>query len=117
MYGVECSSRDSAFAILQKSLGPNGGLCVLSDGNIEPLTLDPVFHSRELRVVGSSDGEDYVGHAQELFDRWRLDHAPFQDLFEWRISHIELEMAFTRMLRESLPIKILVTYNPDKLPL
>ncbi len=57
--GLECSSRESAFAALQRHLKPNARLCVLADGNLEPLTLTPEFHSRELSVVASSGGEDY----------------------------------------------------------
>ncbi len=110
-FGIECSSRDAAFAMLQRSLRPNSELCVLSDGNIEPLTLNPVFHSHELRIIGSSDGEDYVGDARELFDTWRLNHAPLQSFFEWRVGSKELEVAFARMLQEVPPIKALVTYD------
>ena len=61
--GLECSSRDAAFELLQARMAHDGRLCVLSDGNLEPLTLTPHFHARELSVVGSSDGWDYHAHA------------------------------------------------------
>ncbi|HKB47270.1 MAG TPA: zinc-binding alcohol dehydrogenase, partial [Ktedonobacterales bacterium] len=51
--GFECSARNEAFALLQRRLAPHGRLCVLSDGNVEPLTLTAAFHEKELRVVGS----------------------------------------------------------------
>jgi len=56
--GFECSARNDAFALLQRQLAPHGRLCVLSDSNVEPLTLTAAFHEKELRVVGSSDGWD-----------------------------------------------------------
>ena len=49
--GVECSSRQAGFATLQHHLKPGGQICVLADGNLEPLTLMPEFHARELSVV------------------------------------------------------------------
>ncbi len=65
--GVECSSRQTAFAALQRHLNPHGRICVLSDGNLEPLVLLPEFHARELRILASSDGDDYPAHAAAFF--------------------------------------------------
>ncbi len=110
-FGIECSGRDSAFAMLQRSLHPSSQLCVLSDGNLEPLTLDPVFHSRELHIIGSSDGKDYASDAEELFDTWRQNRAPLDALFEWRVSSRELDTTFIRMLDEAPPIKVLIIYD------
>src|SRR5438309_112612 len=62
--GFECSSRDRAFQLLQAALAPRGRACILADGNIEPLTLAPAFHVKELTVIGSSDGLDYRTYAR-----------------------------------------------------
>ena len=58
MYPIafECSSNNRAFELLQRKMQPEGRICILSDGNIEPLTLTPTFHEKELMIVGSSDG-------------------------------------------------------------
>ncbi len=65
--GVECSSRQAAFAALQRHLKPYGQICVSADGNLEPLVLLPEFHARELGIVASSDGDDYPRHAAAFF--------------------------------------------------
>src|SRR5262249_51536801 len=44
-YGFECSSRDAAFGVLQTALAREGRICILADGNLEPLTLAPQFHA------------------------------------------------------------------------
>ncbi|WP_420596288.1 hypothetical protein [Deinococcus sp.] len=44
--------------------------CVLSDGDWGALTLPPAFHTRELRVVASSDSENYQTYAE-----WLWEHA------------------------------------------
>ncbi len=107
--GVECSSTQAGFALLQRSVKPNGQLCLLSDGNLEPLVLIPEFHSRELSVVASSDGEDYPGYARALFDYWRKTKGPLERLFDWRVSASELPQTFERMLVER-PLKVFVSY-------
>ncbi|CAA9565846.1 MAG: hypothetical protein AVDCRST_MAG86-1049 [uncultured Truepera sp.] len=107
--GVECSSAQAAFALLQRHLRPEGQVCVLADGNIEPLTLTPEFHRRELSVVASSDGEDYPGHARAFFDRWRETKAPLDKLFTRRIAAADLPEVFGEML-ESPPVKVFVSY-------
>lgn len=107
--GVECSSVQAAFALLQRHLRPEGQLCVLADGNIEPLTLTPEFHSRELSVVASSDGQDYPGHARAFFNHWRETRAPLAGLFTWRVAASRLPEAFARMLVDA-PVKVFVSY-------
>ena len=62
--GLECSASPAGFAELLSHLRPGGRCCVLSDGNFGALTLPPAFHTRELSVMASSDGQDYQGYAQ-----------------------------------------------------
>ena len=66
--GFECSGRDTAFSLLQGRLRSGGRLCMLSDGNLEPLVLRPEFHEKELAIVASSEGWDYREHARWHFD-------------------------------------------------
>jgi alcohol dehydrogenase len=107
--GVECSSRQAAFAALQRAVEPGGQLCVLADGNVEPLTLAPEFHSRELSVVASSDGEDYPGYARAFFDRWLEARAPLAELFTLRVVARELPETFEELLADP-PVKVFVAY-------
>lgn len=62
-YGFECSATNSGFHTLQKAINSNGEICILSDGNIEDLTLTADFYRKELQIIGSSDGYDYQKHA------------------------------------------------------
>lgn len=64
---IECSGRQAAFAELQSAVRPHGAICVLSDGNLESLTLTPAFHAKELQIIASSDGWSYHMHADWLF--------------------------------------------------
>ena len=75
MYSValECSSYNEAFELVQGKMQRDGRICILSDGNIDPLTLTSAFHEQELSIVGSSDGWDYQEHA---FVKARRDAAP-----------------------------------------
>lgn len=110
--GCECSSRDAGFGLLQRRMCNGGRLCVLADGNLEPLTLTPAFHAKELMVVGSSDGWDYQRHAAWYFERV-ADGAPeLEAIFEEQVGAAELPAAFERMARdESAPVKVLVRYD------
>lgn len=54
---------NEAFALLQAAVAPGSVICILADGNREPLLLQPAFHEKELIVVGLSDGLDYPGYA------------------------------------------------------
>lgn len=107
--GVECSSAQTAFATLQRFVRPNGQLCVLADGNLEPLVLTPEFHARELSVVASSDGADYSGYARAFFERWREAREPLEELFTLRVSAHELPETFERLLVDP-PVKVFVSY-------
>ncbi len=109
--GVECSSHDTAFALLQRASKPNGSICILADGNVEPLTLSPDFHRKELHVVGSSDGWDYQAHAHWFFERTHQDEDLLTSLFQWRVSWRELIERFERLATVNpLPVKVLVGY-------
>ncbi len=109
--GIECSSRDAAFGVLQRALHEHGTLCVLADGNREPLTLLPAFHTKELVVAASSDGLDYAEYAA-----WFLHAAPAQSqqltaLFEESTSFEQLAAWFAATPhRKALPVKVLVHY-------
>lgn len=109
--GFECSSRDGAFAALQARIGVGGRICVLADGNTQPLTLAPDFHARELTIVGSSDGWDYQQHARWYFARVGDDAPALERLYDERITAGELPALFERMARgEAAPVKTLVGY-------
>lgn len=110
--GIECSSRTVAFAVLQQRLQHGGRICVLADGNIEPLTLTPVFHERELTVIGSSDCRDYASHAQWYFPIVRGSGHELAQLFDKRILAAELADAFARLADRGLTAtKVLVLYG------
>ncbi len=110
--GFECSARNDAFALLQRQLAPHGRLCVLSDGNVEPLTLTAAFHEKELRVVGSSDGWDYHQHAAWYFDYLRQTPSRLAAVFQLEIAAEELAATFERLAQGELqPVKVLVRYG------
>lgn len=109
--GIECSSRDSAFTMLQEAMGPQGRVCVLSDGNIEPLTLAPAFHERELTIVGSSDCPDYASHARWYFPIAGETGQELEQLFDLRIPSDELPDTFARLATGTITaMKALVRY-------
>ena len=109
--GFECSSSDQAFGALQRLLQPQGQICILADGNREPLTLAPTFHRKELRVVGSSDGWDYHAHAAWYFHTLAQRAVPLEALFDCRIHAEDLASTFAGLADGSLRcIKALVQY-------
>ena len=108
--GLECSSLNAAFSLLQNKLQMNGRICILADGNLEPLELTPSFHQKELRVMGSSDGEDYQEHAKWFFAL--NDLSKLTGLFDLEVDAEALPETFSRMARGELrPVKVLVRYN------
>jgi alcohol dehydrogenase len=114
-YGFECSSRDAAFGLLQAALAREGRICILADGNVEPLTLAPAFHAKELTVVGSSDGLDYQQYALWFWERLRDDIAPLERLFEQQVNAAELPGLFEQMARSQVtPVKVFVRYEEHK---
>lgn len=109
--GVECSSREAGFALLQKLARAGGRICVLADGNVEPLQLAPHFHAKELSIVGSSDGWNYHQHAHWYFDGIRESAPALEALFEMDVAATDLPLTFERMARgEISPTKVLVRY-------
>jgi alcohol dehydrogenase len=110
--GVECSSRDAAFALLQERLRRDGRLCVLADGNIEPLSLAPAFHLRELTVFGSSDCRDYQAHTRWYFSRVRQAESDLARLFDVQIESADLSHTFARLATDATTAtKVLVRYD------
>ena len=115
--GVECSSRDAAFALLQRQLRPYGRICVLSDGNLEPLTLAPEFHRRQLAVVGSSDCPDYREHGRWFFPLARRHEIQLARLFDQTIRADELPATFAALADGTLAAtKVLVRYGDPARP-
>jgi alcohol dehydrogenase len=113
--GFECSSRDQAFALLQRLLQPQGHICILADGNLEPLTLTPAFHHKELHIVGSSDGWDYRAHAAWYFHALRQRAVPLEAMFDRQVQATDLAATFAGLAAGSLGcVKVLVKYPEDE---
>lgn len=109
---IECSSRNAAFQLLQQQLDQHGRLCILADGNLEPLVLAPAFHEKELLVVGSSDGWDYHQHAAWYFHIVQQHQTGLEALFQEQITADELATTFERLATGTIrPTKVLVTYQ------
>ncbi len=107
----ECSSRDAAFELLQGKTQGEGRICILSDGNIEPLTLTPAFHEKELMIVGSSDGWDYQEHAKWFFNIVREHSHNLENLFDYRTRADNLITTFELLATGAIvPIKVLVHF-------
>lgn len=112
---IECSSNNNAFQLLQAKSAPAGRICILSDGNLEALTLSPHFHHKELTIIGSSDGWDYQQHALWFWQAALDDTSLADTLFEKTISHRDLIPTFKQLAQGKVkPIKVLVNYYRDK---
>ena len=112
-YGIafECSSSNAAFELLQQNMHHDGRICILSDGNTEPLTLVPAFHEKELHIVGSSDGVDYPTHAQHFFDYVQKHSTHLEQLFDYQTTAAELAETFEALASGTIsPVKVLVMY-------
>lgn len=108
----ECSSRNSAFQLLQTMLEPAGQLCVLADGNLEPMLLTPAFHAKELTVVGSSDGLDYRQYAAWFWTIVRSQRYPLTGLFEQTVEASALPATFAALATSAMrPVKVFVEYK------
>ena len=108
----ECSSRNAAFALMQNNMHLNGRICILADGNYEPLLLEPAFHAKELQVVGSSDGWDYQLHAAWYFQEIQRHPTPLEELFQLQIPSDELISTFSQLaLGVIRPTKVMVHYK------
>ena len=108
----ECSSRNLAFELLQGRMQHEGRICILSDGNVEPLVLTPAFHEKELKIVGSSDGWDYQEHAKWFFNHLREHPSNLEKLFDYHTPADKLIATFELLATGAImPIKVLVHYN------
>jgi alcohol dehydrogenase len=113
--GFECSSRTAVFELLQNSMRREGRICILADGNLEPLVLAPTFHEKELRVMGSSDGWDYQEHARWYFDVVRRHSYNLEQIFNYHTTADELAATFERLATGAItPTKVLVRYDAIK---
>jgi alcohol dehydrogenase len=112
--GFECSSRNAAFELLQKTMRREGRICILSDGNIEPLVLSPHFHEKELTIVGSSDGLNYQEHAKWYFTVVREHAHTLEQLFGYRTTANDLIRTFERLASGTIAsVKVLAEYPID----
>lgn len=110
----ECSSRNAAFELLQAKMQQNGRICILSDGNLEPLVLAPAFHEKELTIIGSSDGWDYQEHAKGYFNLVRKHPSNLEQIFDYHTTADELITTFERLARGTItPTKVLVYYKQN----
>jgi alcohol dehydrogenase len=108
----ECSSRQAGFALLQERAAMGGRIGVLADGNYEPLVLTPAFHSKELSIVGSSDGWDYQQHARWYFEQIKDGAPALEALFDAHISADGLATLFAQIAGgEATAVKALVRYD------
>jgi alcohol dehydrogenase len=113
--GFECSGSDQAFTLLQRVVQPQGQICVLADGNLEPLILTPEFHTKELRVVGSSDGWNYRAHAAWYFHTIRQRSLPLEALFDCQVRAEDLAATFANLASGSKHcVKVLVQYSGNE---
>lgn len=113
--GVECSSRDAAFATLQARLRPHGRICVLADGNLEPLTLTANFHQRQLNIIGSSDCPDYHAHARWFFPLATRHQGVLEQLFDHQVRPAGLPATFAALASgDLLATKVLVHYGTSR---
>jgi alcohol dehydrogenase len=112
--GFECSSRNHAFKLLQAQVGYGGRICILADGNLEPLVLTPDFHEKELHIVASSDGLDYHEHAAWFFPYIRNNPILLERLFQVTTTAEQLPQMFEQMANnDTPPIKVFIRYNED----
>ena len=109
---LECSGRNVAFELIQAKLKPGGRICILSDGNLEPLVLAPDFHEKELTIIGSSDGWDYHKHAAWFFNLLRQGSPALEAIFDYEITQDKLVDTFESMAAGLIsPVKVFVRYR------
>lgn len=112
--GIECSSSNDVFAVMQAKMTQHGRICVLSDGNREALTLSPHFHQRELTITASSDGWDYQRHAIWFWQMIASGNLLADLIFDLTIPHTDLPQIFANLARQTInPTKILVNYQVE----
>lgn len=110
----ECSSRNQAFELLQAKMLHGGQICILSDGNVEPLIVTPAFHEKELVLIGSSDGLEYQKHAKWFFHLANENSNNLALLFDYQTTAAYLIRTFELLATGAImPIKVFVRYNAD----
>jgi alcohol dehydrogenase len=110
--GFECSSRNAAFELLQGKMQHEGRICILADGNVEPLALAPAFHEKELMLIGSSDGWDYQEHARWYFQFVQEQAHDLELIFDYVTTQHDLAATFEQLALGTIsPIKVLVRYT------
>jgi alcohol dehydrogenase len=108
----ECSSRPTAFTIMQNNMRREGRICILADGNREPLVLAPAFHEKELSIVASSDGWDYHTHAAWYFHELQQRPSHLERLFDLHIARSDLVTTFEQLATGAIhPVKVLIHYD------
>lgn len=112
--GIDCSNQDAGFAFLQSKMRPGGRMCLLTDGEFEPLTLSSHFREKQLSLIASHDPRDYHKHAIWF---WRLvedDHSLAEALFDVTVPHMELPVTIGKIAKGIInPIKVLVNYQVE----
>ncbi|RJF73189.1 theronine dehydrogenase [Deinococcus cavernae] len=111
--GVECSASPAGFAELLRHLRRSARCGVLSDGNWGALVLPPEFHSRELTLVASSDGEDYPTYAAWL---WAHADPVLEKLFEQVVPVGNLVEVFGNLGTCPRPVSVLVDWRDLEAP-
>jgi alcohol dehydrogenase len=110
--GFECSSHNAAFELLQGKMQHEGRICILADGNIEPLALAPAFHEKELMLIGSSDGWDYQEHARWYFQFVQEQAHDLELIFDYVTTQHDLAATFEQLALGTIKqIKVLVKYT------
>lgn len=111
-FGFECSSRNAAFELLQGKMRHEGRICILADGNVEPLVITPAFHKKELSVSGSSDGWDYQEHAKWYFQFVQERICNLERIFNYSTIADHLIATFEQLAMGTIsPLKVLVRYT------
>lgn len=109
--GVECSSNNAAFQLLQEHLRPFSPLCIIADGNLEPLTLALDFHQQQLQVFGTSDCPDYHTHAAWYWPLARRHQQRLAQIFTTEVPASDLSATFASLTAKKLEaIKVRVRY-------
>ena len=107
---MECSATNRGFHTLQKAINSNRAICILSDGNIEDLTLTADFYRKELKIIGSSDGYGYqnmqIGFSQ-------IEQTPWiEEIFQHEIHYTALEKCFEELSQGIItPLKVFVSFE------
>jgi hypothetical protein len=84
--------------------------CITADGNIEPLVLTSNFHEKELQIIGSSDGWDYLQHAAWYHHKVQQRSTHLEQLFELRTARDELISTFEQLAQGDIhPSKVFVS--------